>query len=795
MKKFLILLALMFLIGLANADFLGIFDNDNAAPDDSVWVYLPPYDSLALKFETPDTIFVWRIGPAGDTTSADTITSLSAYKRTPVSYQRRYRASNGSSAQGQYTVAIWGGSNGNYQTIATHCYNVITNGLSDLTRVIDSLQAVVDTLQNHDNWVAKEASLFNGNLNLDNATGTLAASQFESNFLTAALIADDAIDYGTFAGTAPTAWWNEGKTGYSLASSGLNGVTQGSGYVLSRPDLDNASGTLANSQIDDDVDVNMKTVTAGVITAASFAQAFYTAMRDSFPEFIFEADTATHNNVAESFGRILSNPSYVQGSGSGGPSAWTTADTNIVRMIVWGADTSAYNGVAGSYGLILATPAYVQGAGGDPWSTALPGSYGAGTAGKIVGDNVNATISSRSTFNGNLNLDNATGSLAASQFETSYYAIISDTVGMGYPTNFALLSIDGSGYVTVLNHGTIVQNALTAQGYTTARAGKLDSLDNIPTTFNNLSGSDIQTALTNQGYTSTRAGYLDRLDENVSTARSTIMAALRDSAYYATLDLMNADSATADTGDGSVGHKLLSDAAGGSAPTVEQIYAEFIDGTNEDAFKADVSGCTGGGSGSFACTLYVFDDADTSAVQGVSVTVAPLTGGSPYAVVSTDENGMAITSLNSGTFAYLLFRQGKAFNAVDTITISEAQTDTLWCEDITVTSPPANMTKCRFWVSHADADTMQGVVFEWQLVDSVGNELPDTLRVKIENTVLSKRPKSTVSDSSYFEVNFYPNSLMNYTWSRYRMTIIYPNGDIDENPHVEVPDTTVFDPF
>jgi hypothetical protein len=35
------------------------------------------------------------------------------------------------------------------------------------------------------------------------------------------------------------------------------------------------------------------------------------------------------------------------------------------------------------------------GAAGDPWSTALPGAYGAGTAGKIVGDNLNATVSSR----------------------------------------------------------------------------------------------------------------------------------------------------------------------------------------------------------------------------------------------------------------------------------------------------------------------------------------------------------------------------------------------------------------
>jgi hypothetical protein len=37
------------------------------------------------------------------------------------------------------------------------------------------------------------------------------------------------------------------------------------------------------------------------------------------------------------------------------------------------------------------------GAAGDPWGTTLPGAYGAGTAGKIIGDNINATVSSRAT--------------------------------------------------------------------------------------------------------------------------------------------------------------------------------------------------------------------------------------------------------------------------------------------------------------------------------------------------------------------------------------------------------------
>src|SRR5215831_18359702 len=37
----------------------------------------------------------------------------------------------------------------------------------------------------------------------------------------------------------------------------------------------------------------------------------------------------------------------------------------------------------------------ITGAAADPWATALPGAYGAGTAGNILGTNLNATVSSR----------------------------------------------------------------------------------------------------------------------------------------------------------------------------------------------------------------------------------------------------------------------------------------------------------------------------------------------------------------------------------------------------------------
>jgi hypothetical protein len=59
---------------------------------------------------------------------------------------------------------------------------------------------------------------------------------------------------------------------------------------------------------------------------------------------------------------------------------------------VWD-DTLAEHLISGSTGAAL----NAAGSAGDPWNTALPGAYGAGTAGKIVGDNVNATISSRAS--------------------------------------------------------------------------------------------------------------------------------------------------------------------------------------------------------------------------------------------------------------------------------------------------------------------------------------------------------------------------------------------------------------
>lgn len=73
--------------------------------------------------------------------------------------------------------------------------------------------------------------------------------------------------------------------------------------------------------------------------------------------------------------------------------AATAADFGAeIADAVWDEATSGHT-TAGTTGKALTD----AGSAGDPWGTALPGAYGAGTAGKIIGDNINATVSSRAS--------------------------------------------------------------------------------------------------------------------------------------------------------------------------------------------------------------------------------------------------------------------------------------------------------------------------------------------------------------------------------------------------------------
>jgi hypothetical protein len=82
------------------------------------------------------------------------------------------------------------------------------------------------------------------------------------------------------------------------------------------------------------------------------------------------------------------------GAGSTGAalSAATASTAAAVADAVWDEALSGHLS-SGSTGEAL----NAAGAAGDPWTTSLPGAYGAGSAGYIIGTNIDATVSSRAT--------------------------------------------------------------------------------------------------------------------------------------------------------------------------------------------------------------------------------------------------------------------------------------------------------------------------------------------------------------------------------------------------------------
>jgi hypothetical protein len=137
-------------------------------------------------------------------------------------------------------------------------------------------------------------------------------------------------------------------------------------------------------------------VATGGIAAASFAAGAIDAA--AIATDAIDADALKADAVAE----IQSGLSTLNAAGvrSAVGLASANLDTQLDALptaaenadAVWDEAIAGHAG-AGSTGEALAA----AGAAGDPWTTALPGSYTAGQAGYIVGTNVNATISSRAT--------------------------------------------------------------------------------------------------------------------------------------------------------------------------------------------------------------------------------------------------------------------------------------------------------------------------------------------------------------------------------------------------------------
>lgn len=191
-------------------------------------------------------------------------------------------------------------------------------------------------------------------------------------------------------------------------------------------------------------------------------------------------------------------------------SGYTTPPTvGAIADQVWEEPLGDHTGVAGSTALAL----NAAGSAGDPWGTALPGAYGAGTAGKILGTNLNATVSSRAIAGDAMTLTSGERTtLAASIWNAltsglttvgSIGKLLVDNVNATISSRSSHLAADVWAVTTrVLTAGT---NIVLAKG--TGVTG-----------FNDLSAAQVNTeadtALSDVGLTTTVTG---RIDDAIST--------------------------------------------------------------------------------------------------------------------------------------------------------------------------------------------------------------------------------------------------------------------------------------
>jgi hypothetical protein len=148
-----------------------------------------------------------------------------------------------------------------------------------------------------------------------------------------------------------------------------------------------------------------------------------------------------------------------------------------IAAAVWDLATSGHT-TSGTFGAAM----NAAGSAGDPWGTALPGAYGAGTAGFIVGTNLNATVSSRSTYagadtSGTTTLLGRIPGTVQPQTGDAYARIGAAGAGLTAvgDTRLAHLDADVSSRSTYAGGDTSGTTTLLAR-LTSTRAGNLDNL-------------------------------------------------------------------------------------------------------------------------------------------------------------------------------------------------------------------------------------------------------------------------------------------------------------------------------
>lgn len=165
-------------------------------------------------------------------------------------------------------------------------------------------------------------------------------------------------------------------SGDSVAADNLEAAADGTGYNLGGGSIVAASVTAAVTANTTQLAGQTVTAAAGVTFPGTVSSLTAAGVRTELATELGRIDVATSTRLASS--------------------AYTTPPTvGAIADAVWD-ETLGDHLASGSTGAGL----NAAGSAGDPWSTSLPGAYGSGTAGYILGTNLNATVSSRLATSG-----------------------------------------------------------------------------------------------------------------------------------------------------------------------------------------------------------------------------------------------------------------------------------------------------------------------------------------------------------------------------------------------------------
>jgi hypothetical protein len=414
------------------------------------------------------------------------------------------RISKGAGAWGAMTVTITEGEAGWYflplSTTHTDTLGMLAVSLSASgakrvnlqwpvsARVLDDLatgaQATAIQADTDDIQTRLPAALVSGRM--DSSTGAMAASvvtatAIAADAITAAKVASDVSDeiaakilvtpaqkVATDASGFVTANLNGDltatmKTSVTTAATAATpvaaSVTGAVGSVTAAVTVGTINANALNAAAIAAGAITAAKFAAGAIDAAAFAQAaadkvWATAVRALTDKAGFSLSQSFPANFADLAIAVTTGRVTVGTNTDKTGYGLTSGEEDAIVDKVWDELLSGHV-VAGSAGATLAG----AGSAGDPWTTLLPGAYGAGTAGKIVGDNINATIASRAPEAG--------GNVAAIKAKT-------DNLPSAVPGAAGGLFIAGTNAATSVNiTGNVTGNLSGSVGSVTGAVGSV----------------------------------------------------------------------------------------------------------------------------------------------------------------------------------------------------------------------------------------------------------------------------------------------------------------------------------